>query len=208
MTISISSQAIDDLFQEVEPTRHPDPEDTLDSMGQYPTFFAQGYWRTIQLRDGLRLGIGNLRMRDRFLVDYLGGTAGGVEFHLHFSGAHQDRYQAIGAGQYGISGSGSILKHRIDYLDRQPYLEVTVWMRADMLRSFMGDPDGQLPLALLHLTRSVEQEPYNRVGTATPAMQTIARQILRCPRRGIAKRIYIDNFHKSLFNTPEEEKSE
>ena len=192
-------------MEAVEPTRHPDPDDALDFMGQYPTFFAQGYWRVLQLRDGLELGIGNMRMRARFQTDYPEVATGGIEFHFHFSGEHQDCYQAIGAGQYGIHGTGSVRKHTTDFLDRQPYLEVTVWMRADVLRSFVGDPNTQLPVALQHLIRPMEQELYARVGTATSAMQTVVRQILQCPRRGISKRMYLESKSLELFGLAVEE---
>ena len=192
-------------MEAVEPTRHPDPDDALDFMGQYPPFFAQGYWRDIQLRDGLVLGIGSMRMRDRFQVDYSETKVSGVEFHFHFSGEHQERDQALGAGQYGISGTGLVPKRPMFFLERQPYLEVTVWMRADVLRSFVGDAEGQLPVGLQHLTRPVEQELYDRVGKATPAMQTAARQILQCPRRGISKRMYLEGKSLELFGLAVEE---
>ncbi|WP_375473919.1 hypothetical protein [uncultured Nostoc sp.] len=182
--MTISPEAMNDLFNEVEPTKHPDPGDALDVITQCPPFFAQGYWRNIQLRDGLKISLGNIRMCDRFQTDYPEGKAGGVEYHFHFSrdyqdrdhfcGDYQDRYYTNGAGQYGIYGSGLSPKNLVDFLECQPYLEVVVWMRADVLRSFVGDADGQLPVALQHLIRSVEQELYSRVGTATPAVQTAA----------------------------------
>ncbi|MEH2070181.1 MAG: AraC family transcriptional regulator [Nostoc sp.] len=199
MTIKISPEAMNDLFNEVEATRHPDPGDALDVITQSPPFFAQGYWRNIQLRDGLKLSLGNIRMCDRFQTNHPEAKAGGIEYHFHFSGQHQERYHNVGAGQYGISGSGLSLKNTVNFSECQPFLEVVVWMRADVLRSFVGDADGQLPVALQHLIRPVEQELYSRVGTATPAMQTAARQILHCPRQGIAKRIYLEGKALELF---------
>ncbi|MEH2083627.1 MAG: hypothetical protein V7K89_27750 [Nostoc sp.] len=52
--------------------------DALDVITQCPPFFAQGYWRNIQLRDGLKISLGNMRMCDRFQTDYPEGKAGGV----------------------------------------------------------------------------------------------------------------------------------
>ena len=192
-------------MEPIESTTHPDPDDALDVITQFSTFMSEGYWRHIQLRDGLELGIGNLRMRDQFQTEFPEGATDGVEFHFHVSGEHHDRNQAIGAGQYGIHGTGSVRKHTTDYLDRHPYLEVTVWMRADVLRSFVGDPDAQVPQALQHLVRPVEQEFYNRVGTATPVMQTLARQILHCPRQGLSKRMFLEGKSLELFGLAMEE---
>ncbi len=68
MTVSISQPAYDELFDEmesVEPTYHPDPADDQDFMGKFPPIMGQGYWRTIQLREGLALTLGHLQLRDR-----------------------------------------------------------------------------------------------------------------------------------------------
>lgn len=192
-------------MEPIASTIHPDPDDTLDSMTQFSDFMAEGYWRTIQLRDGLNLEIGNLRMRDRVQTKYPEETASGIEFHFHLSGAHQSRYWEIGAGQYGINGSGSFRKLTMDCFDRQPFLEVLVWMGVDTLRSFVGNSDGELPVALQQLVRPVEQEVYARVGTASPMMETIARQILQCPRRGISKRMVLEGKTLELFGLAMEE---
>jgi hypothetical protein len=63
MTISISQSAHDELFEEmdsVESAYHLDPEDPLDFMGKFPSVMGRGYWRTIQLRDGLQVTLGSL----------------------------------------------------------------------------------------------------------------------------------------------------
>ncbi|WP_158680610.1 hypothetical protein [Nostoc sp. 'Lobaria pulmonaria (5183) cyanobiont'] len=73
----------------------------------------------IQLRDGLKISLGNIRMCDRFQTDYPEGKVGGVEYHFHFSGEHQDRYHFSGNyqeqvrpqknGAMGIPAEGSVL---------------------------------------------------------------------------------------------------
>lgn len=72
MTISISRQAYDELLyqQTVERSQHPDSEDLLDVVYQFPPALRWGYWREIQLREGLGLTIGNLQLRDRLIVKY------------------------------------------------------------------------------------------------------------------------------------------
>lgn len=192
-------------MEPVESIIYPDPEDALDLMRQFSNCWAEGYWRDIQLREGLELTIGNLQMPDRVQEKFPEGATDGIGFHLHLSGEHQDRYRAIEAGQYGIDGTGAVRKLTVDYLNRQPFMEVSVWMRADVLRSFVGRADGELPVALQHLIRPVEQEFYARAGIATPMMLTIARQIMQCPRRGMAKRMYLEGKALELFGLALEE---
>ncbi len=69
-------------------------------------------------------------------------------------------------------------------------------MRVDVLRSFIGDSEGELPTALQPWVRSVEQRCYRQFGTATPAMQLVARQMLRCGFQGLPKRMFLEG--KSL----------
>jgi hypothetical protein len=52
MTIALSQQAIEDLCQEIseiKPFQHPDPDDPLDMVYQYPQAIGKGYWREIKL---------------------------------------------------------------------------------------------------------------------------------------------------------------
>ncbi|MBW4554254.1 MAG: AraC family transcriptional regulator [Aphanocapsa sp. GSE-SYN-MK-11-07L] len=162
-------------------------------MGQYPLLIGQGYWRTIGLRPGLQLTIGNLRMHDRLMMmGQYDLIQDGIIYHFHLSGEHDDGTFPMGAGEYGVYGSGVELKHPLDCLAEEPFLELVVWMEAGLFRSFVGDEAGQLPVALQPLIRPMEQGQYARLSKATPQMQTVARQILQCPYHGAAKRMYLE----------------
>lgn len=194
MTITISQQAINDLFQEtVEHSQHPDPDDPLDVMYKYPEPLGQGYWRNIQLRQGLELTIGDLQLRDRMVTKHPEQERQWLEYHFHFSGAHEDRRASIGSGEYGFYGIGLDPKRTSDCSGRQPYLEVIVNMKPELLYSFTSNREGQLPPRLQSWIRQPDWEQYCCSGSATPAMQTIARQILQCPYQGIAKRLYLES---------------
>jgi AraC-like DNA-binding protein len=194
MTITISRQAYDELLyqQIVERSQHPDPEDLLDIVYQFPPALGQGYWREIQLREGLELTIGNLQLRDRLITKYPEGETW-LEYHFHFSGVHQDRYHCIGGGQYVLYGSGFFAESLCDSGEREPYLEIVISIQPKLLYSFAGDREGQLPSRLQLWIRPAEQELYSRLGTANPAMQTVAKQIIQCSYQGIAKRIYFES---------------
>lgn len=91
MTITISQQAFDHLFQEtVERSQHPDLDDPLDVVYKYPEPLGQGYWRNIQLREGLELTIGDLQLRDHMVTKHPEQEQQEIEYHCHFSDGHRD----------------------------------------------------------------------------------------------------------------------
>lgn len=70
MTISISYQAFWDLCQEVDETQQCfDPTDELDIIWKFPSGLGEGWYRSIQLREGLLLLIENSRQYDRVMMD-------------------------------------------------------------------------------------------------------------------------------------------
>jgi AraC-like DNA-binding protein len=195
MIITISQSAYDELFEEmtaVEPTYHPDPQDAWDFMGNFPPIMGRGYWRKIQLRDGLQLILGHLQLHDRVQSAQPEEPDEYVKLHLHLSGIHENDGNLLEAGQYCLYGSGLMPKAAFDLLDRQPFLEVQIFIRADVLRAFIGNPDGELPTALQPWGRSPEQPYYTHFGTAIPAMQWAARQMLRCRFQSMSKRLFLE----------------
>lgn len=191
MTITISLQAYDELFQDVE-IRHPDPDDLLDVLYKFPQPLGQGYQREIELRPGLVLTILDMQLRNQMILA-APEREHWLEYHFHFSGEHQDESTSIGGRQYIFCGSGLAPKETGNYLDRKPFHEIFIHMAPELLRSFTGDSAGQLPSELQPLIRQSDQEYYCRSGTATLTMQTVAQQILQCPYRGIAKRLYLES---------------
>jgi AraC-like DNA-binding protein len=192
MTISISSEEFHELqYQErVDISQHPDPDDELDVMYVHPKLLGQGYWREIKLRSGLELAIGDLRMSDRVIIQYP-EREHALHYHFHLSGRHEDKYTSIDKGQYIFNGNGLVAPVSSQCYHKQPFLEVEFTVQADVLHSFAGDSEGQLPKHLQHLIQPCD-EYYHRCGTATLPMQRIAQQILHCPYRGIAKRMYLE----------------
>ncbi|MDZ7960267.1 MAG: AraC family transcriptional regulator [Aulosira sp. DedQUE10] len=192
MTISISSEVFYELqYQEtVGNYQYPDPDDEFDVMYNHPKLLGDGYWREIKLRPGLELAIGDLRMSDRVIIQYP-EREHPLYYQFHFSGVHEDEYTSIGSGQYLFNGSGLAPQVKAQCYNEQPFLEVEFTFQPDFLRSFVGDSEGQLPKHLQHLIRPSD-EYYYRCGTATLPMQRIAQQILHCPYRGIAKRMYLE----------------
>jgi AraC-like DNA-binding protein len=193
MTITISNQVFDELLHQgkVDNSQHPDPDDHLDVMYTYPKLLGEGYWREIELRQGLELSIGDLRLSDRVIFEHP-QTEHSLHYHFHFSGGHEDQYTSISGGQYIFHGSGLTPKIKSESYHEQPFLEVEFTVQPELLCSFAGDRQGQLPKELQHLIRPYDELKYHRCGAATLPMQRIAQQILHCPYRGIAKRMYLE----------------
>jgi AraC-like DNA-binding protein len=193
MTITLSQQAFDELFHEmVEPSQHPDPDDELDVVYKYPRRLGQGYWRRIELRQGLELIVGNVQMRTRMIIIQPEQEHELLEYHFHFSGEHHDKYRTVNGGEYSFLGSGLDPKQTSYCSDQNSFLEISIYMQPKLLYSFAANPEGQLPQALQPWIRPSHQTYYCRCGTATPAMRTVAKQIIQCPYQGIAKRLYLE----------------
>ncbi|UKO96914.1 hypothetical protein [Nostoc sp. UHCC 0870] len=89
MTITISQQAFDELWQEIRTngtSRYPDPKDQFDVMYHVPQAFGRGYWREIQLREGLQLTIADYKVSDRLMIEFSDLDTPGIEYHFHLSG--------------------------------------------------------------------------------------------------------------------------
>lgn len=125
MTVSISQLAYDELFNEmiqVESTRHPDPHDKKDFMGNFPPVLGQGFWRTIALRDWLEIVLGNLQIGDRFSTAHPEGETDWLELHLHLSGVHEYRNFSSDGTEYSpeVFRVGYDLEHK--FSENWPFL--------------------------------------------------------------------------------------
>lgn len=195
MTITISQQTFDELWNQTRTngtSRDPDPNDQFDVMYYVPQPLGRGYWREIQLREGLQLTIAEYKVDECLMIEFSELDTTGIEYHFHLSGQTKSRQTCLEAGRYGVYGKGIEIESRGDISTRQPFLEVIVEMSPETLQSLAGNPEGEIPKELQHLIRSSTQAQYCRDGIATPAMQTVAKQILKCPYQGIAKRVYLE----------------
>ncbi|NDJ18531.1 helix-turn-helix transcriptional regulator [Myxacorys almedinensis] len=192
MTITISER---DWAEWEEERSHlleyPDPDDECDVLMPQPTWLAQGYTREVTLREGLFVRVEDYQMRDRCEQSWSGGEEE-VRFHCHLSGDHQDFSTEVGNLEYALYGSGDYPKQTMTCSGQLPILEVTVEMSPDVLINFAGDR-GALPLELQHLIGASIQPSYARVGVLSPTMQGVLWQIIRCPYRGLMKRMYLES---------------
>lgn len=190
MTITYSIQAYDELWMEVANNVYCDPSDPLDVVWNCPKQLGRGYEREIQLREGLWLSILDAQLCDRSIM-LCPERPEWLRYHFHVFGQHEDKYTTVGNREFALYGSGLAPKEAFDG-PVQRALEVTIEIEPDTLRSFVGDETEQLPPALQHLVRPIEQENYTRVAALTLAMESALWHILRCPFHSFTKRMFLE----------------
>jgi AraC-like DNA-binding protein len=192
MTITISQQAFEELFAEkVENFQQLDTLTSLDVVYEYPELLGKGYVRDLELREGLEINILDVHIRDRLRI-INSERFEGLSFHFHILGKHKDKLTTLCDRQFALYGSGLASKETNDGLAQQQALEVEINLAPEILRSFIGNEDGELPSALQHLIRSSDRERYTRVADLNPAIENVLWQIIRCPYHSLTKRMFLE----------------
>ncbi|MEH2010800.1 hypothetical protein [Nostoc sp.] len=109
MTITISQQAHEELWQEVEETRQSnDPDDELDITCKCPQALAEGYSQRVELRQSLLLEIESYQRHDNLIIQSIDHPHP-LEFWFMLSGQWRGNslwaVNEMEAGQYGFCGS-------------------------------------------------------------------------------------------------------
>ena len=213
MTIFLTAQEYYELFQEAgKEQMHLDTLDKLDVTWKSDGGIVQGWEREIQLRGGISLYIEKTQLDNRIRVtDSQIGAPFRWEFYL--SGKEQRIYLSSGqetsfsldSGQYLLSGKGLQGKHIADSSDKDPFLRVAIEIQpkviGEVLGSFIGDPEGELPQVFKHLIDlsngdgtvvPAVGDRYKRTGKISPIVHPILQQILQCPYQGLTKRMYLE----------------
>ncbi|MEH1830636.1 MAG: AraC family transcriptional regulator [Nostoc sp.] len=215
MTIIISRNSYWGIYFEDEPTKQRyDPSDEFDMIWQYPSQFGKGYSRIIELREGLGLLINDYRLDDRLVIKVPERGCDDIQYIFRLSGSHETwdihmgNHQTGGAGQYLFGGSGADPSEICAISPEQHHLVVSVWMARELFCSFAGNVEREIPSALKCLISPIEQSSYGGSGTTTPVMQDIVQQILRCPYKGITKRMYLESKTLELMTLTVQEELE
>ncbi|KAM3102119.1 helix-turn-helix domain-containing protein [Phormidesmis sp. 146-12] len=189
MTIALSSQTYDALFEEMlEQMRYPDPEDEADVIIPFPSELGRGLSRIIDLREGIGLVMDYYEPLNGFAVsweevhepDYLR-----VGFHL--SGVHHSLEVTVCPGEYSLIGRGASSKGSFESA-AEPLREIAFSISIEEIRSFFG----QLPAGLQPLIGSPDQLSFVQGYRSTPAMEIALQQIWQCPYHGVMKQRYLE----------------
>ena len=201
MTIKLTIDEFKEQFQEAdEEELQRDTSDELDIVKKFDAQISQGWWREIYLRPGLELHINKAQHHDFITVNFpeaecrilstfalsgelqqsVASTTGNIVFpHL--------------VGKYFVRGSGLRPSHICDCSNAEPYSELQILIKPEILHSFTVFPEGELPRNLQHLVRTPDQKVYLGSRDTQPMMDTILQQIVYCPYQGMVKRMYLES---------------
>lgn len=163
--------------------------DEFDIIRKYP--FGEGYWRHIQLRDGISLDIDNYQ-QDKSVVLKVPDRKHPLEFRFLILVDSQSKNIEFKTGEYFLSGSGMASECAV-FEPSARIVEVAFHVHPDAFRNFAGNLSGELIPELQHLIRRWDLLTYERYGTQTPVMQVAVQQILQCPYQGVTKRMYLES---------------
>lgn len=191
MTITLSQHDYWELFQETE-EQNTSAVDKFDITWNYPQQLGRGYWREIQLRDGLELGIAHYQLHDAVTLK-LPEREHSLEYNFHLAGGYKNQKSDDRSGQYFLYGSGLAPAEICEWSDDIEQIEVNVHIAPELFTRWFNQTSGSIPQNLQHLVKCSSQPYYTRSGKTTVMMQSALQQILRCPFHGITQRMYLES---------------
>ena len=202
MTIQLTlDQFHEQLIETDETELQWDTSDKQDVTYKFDTHISEGWWREIELREGLSLDIDRHQPVDRLIIE----QADSEKRHIHFAFMLSGKVKEIQvsattesealqiAGKHKISSSGILPMTTGSYLDTDPCAFLQLEVEPEVLRSFAASSEGELPKNIQHLTRSLNEASYVRYGDTQPLMNNVLQQILNCPYQGMLKRMYLES---------------
>ena len=202
MTIKLTGGNFREQFQAAdEEELRWDAADELDIVRKFDTRIAQGWWRTVWLREGISLAINKAQHSDQVIVSWseqrlrnvhccfpvVGKLQSAIDF------AQSEIILPYVAGKYSLRGSGLCPQTTCDCSGLEPYSELQLEISTEVLCSLAGSLEGGLSKNIQHLIRDSSQEVYLRFGDSQPRMSAILQQILHCPYQGLVKRMYLES---------------
>lgn len=189
MTLTLSKDDYWALFQDIE--KNNTSADEFDIVWKYPKQLGTGYWREIQLREGLTLAIAHYQLHDSIVMQ-LPERNHPLEYMFQLAGGYKDQQTSTYAGQYCLCGSGLAPVEMPEWSDVEQ-IDVNVHIDPELFTTWLNQTSDSIPQELQHLIQPSSQMYYVRSGTTTGAMQTALHQILHCPFQGITKRMYLES---------------
>ncbi|MGF1674759.1 MAG: helix-turn-helix transcriptional regulator [Rivularia sp. (in: cyanobacteria)] len=194
MAIKISQSDYWQLMEQNQQLNKNSSIDSQDIICQYPQELGKGYYREIQLREGLELVIENNQLHDDLIIE-CPERQHPLEFCFQISGSSSDsRVCCNDAGEYFFYGSGIAPQEQCQTSSKQQILYVNVHMQPELFYSFFGDNISDIRKELNYLLGNEKEDYYyNSTGKTTAQMQVAVQQILQCPYEKITKRIFLES---------------
>jgi len=190
MTITISQEAFWELVVETaENEPFPHSADAFDITYPYPKQLGQGYYREIQLREGLELAIADYQLHDHLITNSV-DREHPLECTFQLSGETKSGERMSRAGDCNFCGSGMAPGDVDEEKANQRILRLNIHLEPELFCQWLGQ---FLPQSLKPLLRPSDQLYYTRAGITTAMMKTAVHQILNCPYQGLTKRVYLES---------------
>lgn len=193
MTIKISQSDYLQLIEQMQQLENNLSIDNTDMICQYPQELGKGYYRKIQLREGLELAIENNQLHDDLIIE-CSERQHPLEFLFQISATSSDSGICNDAGEYFFYGSGIAPEEQCETSSKQQNLVINVHMEPELFCCFFGENTSDFPEQLNYLHRNDNQEYYYcSKGKTTAQMQMALQQILQCPYEKITKRMFLES---------------
>ena len=184
MTITIAQQDYHDLFDASQVNQSKQAE-SFEMVSPYPERLGQGYFRSIELREGIEVRIDRYQLHDDVVICLPERSHPvGYEFYLPTG--------CGSASQYFLCGSGTALIETWQKPAGQAVVNVNVHLEPSIVQAYLGESYNLKTAGLAHLIQ-FEQLYYQRAGTPTVAMLTTLHQLLNCPFAGVTKKMYLES---------------
>ena len=200
MTIELTQEEFWEQLQEAnEEELQWYPSDELDITCKFDTHISQGWWREVELREGLWLTIDRHQPTDRLVITEPEQRIEAIYCIFMLSGKGRTFSVSTSSevpqtvGQYHVGSNGVWGGAIGDYSEIEPCSFVEIGIQPSILRSFSASPTGELPDTLQHLIKSPDEVMYERHGETQPRMTTVLQEIVHCPYLGLVKRAYLES---------------
>ncbi|KAM3096807.1 helix-turn-helix domain-containing protein [Phormidesmis sp. 146-12] len=189
MAITLSQQDYWELIcSEVEA---PQMLSNFDCTWKYCGELGAGYYREIQIRDGVELAIAEDYFREELKVVTC-DREHPLELSYTLIGSAASNLDAANAGQYIFCGSGMAPGEALQIAENQRNLRVTLHIDPAVFYQWMPSLTKQIPVEIENWLKPADQPYYTQVSQTTTAMQATLQQILQCPFQGLTQQMYLE----------------
>ncbi|MEM8613434.1 MAG: AraC family transcriptional regulator [Cyanobacteria bacterium P01_H01_bin.105] len=191
MAVTLSQQDYWDLVNESQLEADTSSVNTYETVLPYPKHLGQGYYRCMELREGMDVVFGNYHLHSDVIVP-VPERDHPVEYEFCISGQHRQPDKLV-AGRYALCGSGTAPIETWERSAEESFLVVSVHIKPSLLQTFLGESFDLTAIGLAHLIRPTDQLYFQRYSITTVAMQTVLHQFLHCPFKGITRKVYFES---------------
>ncbi|NDJ17350.1 helix-turn-helix transcriptional regulator [Myxacorys almedinensis] len=206
MTITLSQQDYWDLVYSMDETdalsnqheQQPESQKTDSQSADHDTTWRshnplrKGYYREIQIRDGLDLAIADECFHTDLIITSCDRDHP-LELNYTLVGVESSNLNSTHAGQHAFYGSGMAPGEALNVVANQRSLCISIHIEPALFCQWAAGSPEQLPDQIRHWVKPSDQIYYIQVSKTTTAMQTALQQILQCPFQGLTQRLYLES---------------